>query len=490
MKIIEIKHLLICSVLKRISITFLFLCTSFSGLFAEEIHKAVSQGDLEKVKQLIEADPSLVNATNYWKHTPLHKSNNIEITQYLIDKGADLNYLAYNGLAPLHLVRDYDIAKILIDSGADVDIYDKYKGSIGEASITGTVLQVHIGRRNEKIAELIIRSGAKLDKRDPNGNTELMLAAQIGLVKVVTCLLENGADLNAVNNNNHTALYFAAKHGYKSVADVLIAAGANQAVIKEENYDNSNQLSLTIGEGEAFLWKLKGSSYAVKTKNNLLLFPFGVRIDSSAESGLANGSINPKEIKEQEITMFLYNELNTNPERVFDIVPKIPDIDIVFGYEPPSTKNIQDVPEYRIAKPHKSFTQKEITVHTIASCIKGVGYLVEADGLKIFFAGMHIGTSDSSETERFRQEIDYLKQFGPIDIAIITTHSHYGNGSDNYNPYLYMIDELSPSEIHLMGASNYQQYLQCADVLKKRNVRVSYPESYYCSGTRYQFVKN
>jgi hypothetical protein len=474
----------------RISLAIILFTLSFSCLFAGEIHDAVSKGNLEKVKQLIEADPSLINATNYWKHTPLHYAcmNNIEIAQFLIEKGADVNYLAYNGLAPLHFTNNYDIAKLLIDNGANVDIYDKYEGSIGEASYTGTVLQVKIGQSQEKISELLVQSGAKLDKRDPNGNTELMLAAQCGLSEVTKCLLEYGADINAVDNNNHTALYFAAKHGYKNVVDVLIAKGANKNDIVEGNYGKAAQLNMTLSEGEAYLWSNHGWGYTVKTKEHLFAFNYFDISDTSSVSGLANGYLNPNELQGQNFTMFYSEGYGKIHESAFNIEKDLQDMKFVFNSSPKKGDN-QNIPEYRIAKVHESFTQDGMTVHTILAVPAGVGYLVEVDGTKIFFAGLHIGSTDSLENEKYKDEIDYLKQFGPIDIAIITVHGHVGNNGNNYNSYLYMIDELAPKEAHLMAANNFQQYLECANIINKRNVTLKYPESIYSFGERYHYLK-
>ena len=62
---------------------------------------------------------------------------------------------------------------------------------------------------------MLVESGAKLNKKDLNGNTELHLAALKGYADLTRLLVEHGADVNAVNEYNRTALYYAAKHGYR-----------------------------------------------------------------------------------------------------------------------------------------------------------------------------------------------------------------------------------------------------------------------------------
>ena len=60
---------------------------------SKEMHQAVRNGDLEKLKIIIEKNPTLIAATNWDDNgTPLHKASmqkgNEHIVEYLISKGA------------------------------------------------------------------------------------------------------------------------------------------------------------------------------------------------------------------------------------------------------------------------------------------------------------------------------------------------------------------------------------------------------------------
>jgi ankyrin repeat protein len=51
-------------------------------------------GDLNKVRALIEADPTLLESKDQWDHTPLHIAcwrEQVAVANFLIDKGANVN---------------------------------------------------------------------------------------------------------------------------------------------------------------------------------------------------------------------------------------------------------------------------------------------------------------------------------------------------------------------------------------------------------------
>jgi hypothetical protein len=345
------------------------------------------------------------------------------------------------------------------------------------------------------MAKLLLDNGAKLQEYN-FGNTELHLSAINGLADIVPLLVKHGADINAVNKFNHTALYYAAKHGHRKTADALIAAGANESAIVETNYGKASQLTATLKEGEAYLWFLGGLSpstgYAVKTKEHLLIFdPF--RIDGSLEAGLANGYLNPNELAGQKITI-LFTRLTLNAPSVSELAKNIPGADFVLSFNPTadSTSN-KGIPPYRLAVPNESFSIGGIQVHTIGAMkkshiekINGLGYLVEVDGVKIFHCGLHASQKDSI---KYCKEIDFLKPFAPIDIAILPIKGHHINL--NYEPYLYLLDQLSPKVVYLDGDDRATEEPEnCVKVLRARNIPVAYPEGGIAMGDRFHYISD
>jgi L-ascorbate metabolism protein UlaG (beta-lactamase superfamily) len=120
---------------------------------------------------------------------------------------------------------------------------------------------------------------------------------------------------------------------------------------------------------------------------------------------------------------------------------------------------------------------------------EGLGYLVEADGVKIFHAGAHASGNEASEVEKYRKEIDYLKSFGPIDIAILPVNGRHMWWID-YQSFLYLIDQLSPKAVYLIGDDlAKEEHKKCVEVLLAGNVPVFYPEGGIAVGERFHYVR-
>lgn len=527
-----------------LSIVFCFLILSTTtGLKAQEIHDAAAAGDLNKVKALLEADPALLESKdertegNLKGNTPLISacwgpgSNNWQATvaNYLIDKGANVNAKNEIGATPLYFAtKDFDLTQRLIDRGANVNIraFGDYtplhrvaaSGNLKLAKLLldhgadpnangslGTVLQyiIQLSQPNEQMAKLLVENGAKLNQKSNLGNTVLHLAALKGSVDWTRILVKLGADVNAVNDYGHTPLYYAAKHGYRQAADVLIAAGAKENTIAQANYGRAQQLNERLKPDEAYLWYLGGTEspyagYAVKTKEHLLIFN-PPEIDDSPEAGLANGLLNPNELAGQKITaLILYPSYQGQSARpsISELGKKLPGINVVLNFKPiADPAGSSDLPSYHLVTPHESFSVDGVQVHTIPAVRQlwfsgeGLGYLVEADGVKIFHAGAHVPGNEASEIEKYRKEIDFLKSFGPIDIAILPVNGRHMWWID-YQSYLYLIDHLSPKAIYLIGDDLAKdEHQKCIEILHSRDIPVAYPEGGTAIGERFHYMR-
>ena len=86
-----------------------------------DIFTAAEQGNLEAIKELVQENPQLVIAADDREYSPLHNAaynNHLNIVEYLISQGADVNAASGNGSTPLHGAAYYghpEIVRELLD---------------------------------------------------------------------------------------------------------------------------------------------------------------------------------------------------------------------------------------------------------------------------------------------------------------------------------------------------------------------------------------
>jgi len=109
------------------------LCLSFNAAAMTDDDEAIwrealIQGQLKTVQQYVNADAKVVNEKIFgW--SPLQMATNahqIKVVEYLVSKGADLNYLQpFANHTAFHLAafnQDKELLQLLAKSGADVNI--------------------------------------------------------------------------------------------------------------------------------------------------------------------------------------------------------------------------------------------------------------------------------------------------------------------------------------------------------------------------------
>jgi len=145
----------------------------------------------------------------------LHKAaglGDVERIKSLLAAGADVNGL-HCGMTPLHFACG---------------------GSAGHSAI-----------------EELIRAGADVNARMPDGRTPLHLVIACGpdreSVKMSTMLVAAGADVNAANDDGDTPLHLACDSGWRETAALLIGAGAKLDV---KNKEGRTPLHLASSSGE------------------------------------------------------------------------------------------------------------------------------------------------------------------------------------------------------------------------------------------------
>ena len=161
-----------------------FLSDTFMEEDVTAITEAVAEGDVEKVKELL----------NYGIYPDVQD----------MDGWTPLMWAAQDG--------NVEMINTLIEAGADPNIADYYEE---------TALIKAIYSNNIEAINLLILSGADQNMVDSSGWTPLMYAATNGIIEPVKALLDAGANPELKDINNFSAFLYAKKYGYNEIADLL-----------------------------------------------------------------------------------------------------------------------------------------------------------------------------------------------------------------------------------------------------------------------------
>jgi len=424
---------------------------------ADELFAAAEKGDFETVKAILTKYPDMKDAKRTGGWTLLHVAlNSREMVEYLIKIGANIEARSDGQWTPLHSQVYYghkDGVELLLEHGADIEAKFAY-------DITPLLSSIRFNRVAE--AAVLVGKGAKVDSPDAMGRTALILSATKGYSVLAKILLDGGADVRIRDKNEkRTALHFAALNGHLSIVAELLKKGADvnekdaagktpldyantyghekvakllkssgaQGEIDSRNFGFSPELKETLKEGEAYAWYMGRAGYAVKTKNHFLLFSYFVEGNPPEEPRLANGHVDLDEIADCDTIVFAGGSQywHHNPERYSQWQKAHQSISFIYSFEDKPGRNahyLKDVegPAYIYLPGGEETTIKGVKVETIPVLglgPRGSGFLVEADGVAIFFGGDHVLLSES-QREAFRKPIDDLKNTGKaIDLLIL-----------------------------------------------------------------------
>ncbi|MCV6630970.1 MAG: ankyrin repeat domain-containing protein [Flavobacteriaceae bacterium] len=146
---------------------------------------AIREGLFDTVKKSIEADNSLLHLRDNRGASPLILAsyyNHIDIVQYLIEMGADINEKDAMGNTALMgaCFKGYSTTtKLLLELGVDANCTN-LAGS--------TALMFAVLFDQKECVEILIENGADLDVRDHNGNTAADIAKDNKLHTLVELL--------------------------------------------------------------------------------------------------------------------------------------------------------------------------------------------------------------------------------------------------------------------------------------------------------------
>ena len=142
---------------------------------------------------------------------------------HLVDIGADVNLSSFTKFEHTALIKAARLGhnaclEILLKSGAEVDKMDR-EGM--------TALMHSVSKGHHDCTDILITAGADVNRKEITGTTTLMRALFNKNFNDVALLLRAGADVDAVNRDGYTALYFTAWKGSLEYVKLLITHGSD-----------------------------------------------------------------------------------------------------------------------------------------------------------------------------------------------------------------------------------------------------------------------
>jgi ankyrin repeat protein len=226
------------------------------------IHTAAQAGDLQRVRELLDRDPSLIRIGDRAGGTPLHRAvvgSARNVVELLLDRGADIHAIHGAGLGsssgfsprdvqatdlaiwggfgrgprpPLwrifimcarHLLwgrwtkrrpqpRDVAMARLLIARGATYDL--TLAAALGDS---------------ERVKAILGADPARISEMRPNGRRPLPTAIEFGHEDIARYLLEHGADpaWEEQGADKGSSLHQAARQGNRPLVELLLVHGAD-----------------------------------------------------------------------------------------------------------------------------------------------------------------------------------------------------------------------------------------------------------------------
>jgi len=138
-----------------------------------ELHGAIRDGRLKRVKELMGYNGDLIHVVQRWPNEgdlPIHtaiRHDRPEILQFLLEQGAGVNARRPDGTTPLHLAGQYgriDTARLLLERGADINALDGQ----GTAVLAGAAIHAQ-----KQMVGWLLDQGAAIDGKGRTGLTAL-----------------------------------------------------------------------------------------------------------------------------------------------------------------------------------------------------------------------------------------------------------------------------------------------------------------------------
>ncbi len=208
------------------------------------LHIAAKKGYLNIVKLGIEYGIDVNSRETDKGYTALPLTKKIEIAQYLLSQGADINAHSNQGWTAFLLAAQQgrlDMLKFLYEQGFDVNYLAPNLGN----DPWGVLMVAVQGRHLENI-KFLVEHGATIDRATQSGWTALMIAAQSDYVEIIQYLHQQGAKINNITTHD-------------GLSPLMVAIQAKRYQAIKYLVDNGAALNIKNDQGETALTLAKKS---------------------------------------------------------------------------------------------------------------------------------------------------------------------------------------------------------------------------------------
>ena len=230
----------------------------------DEMLQAAQRGDIARVRQLLSADSTLVNARGAHGKTPLHwaaEKNYRELAELLISAGANIQAEVSWGMTPLQWAANMgsrDVAAVLLAHGAGPQLNMWCAAGLGMLDVVQSFWDsphsLRPGAGQTRSRDL---GNGQWGKTPPPENYhELVseafhIAARNGHIPVTEFLLTKKGDIDHRGFFGAPGLHWAAINGHKAMVEFLIEHGAN-LTLRDQQFNST-----------ALGWALEGKQTAI-----------------------------------------------------------------------------------------------------------------------------------------------------------------------------------------------------------------------------------
>ncbi|KZM20612.1 uncharacterized protein EKO05_0010889 [Ascochyta rabiei] len=187
-------------------------------------------GESDQIGRLFSTAKASPYDVNAYGQSALHYAvgyRHVELCQFLIRSGADMNLQDENGKKPIDSA--WDIALSNTATNVVVEAFTQLF-SDGEYLETRQFTPLHksiLGLSRTAVITMLDDSTARVNISDANGRTPLSWAASRGDHQALEALLNSGADTRIVDMEGSTPLIYAVESGDAQCVSTLIAHGAD-----------------------------------------------------------------------------------------------------------------------------------------------------------------------------------------------------------------------------------------------------------------------